>query len=98
MNEADAPEKDTKDPKDEAQEKLALARIPLGRYRHYKGPLYEVFALTIDEATLEQLVHYTSLVHGTSWTRTVKNFTEDVEVDGKKVPRFVYVSPALEGS
>ena len=47
-----------KDPKDEAQEQLEKGRIPLGLYRHYKGPYYKVFALTIDEGTLEQLVHY----------------------------------------
>jgi len=79
------------DPKDDAQEKLKTCGISSGRFQHYKGPQYEVFALTIDEATLEPLVHYKSLVHGTSWTRTVKNFTEKVEVEGRKVPRFVRV-------
>jgi len=59
------------DPKDDAQEKLKTCGISSGRFQHYKGPQYEVFALTIDEATLEPLVHYKSLVHGTSWTRTV---------------------------
>jgi hypothetical protein len=86
-----------KDPKDEAQEKLAKEGIPLGLYRHYKGPSYKVFALSIDEGTLEALVHYHSLAHGTTWTRTVKNFTEEVEADGKKVPRFTHVEPGLGG-
>jgi len=86
-----------KDPKDEAQEKLAAAKIPLGLYRHYKGPSYVAFALTIDEGTLEPLVHYRSLAHGTLWTRTVQNFIEEVDVDGKKVPRFAYVAPGLGG-
>jgi len=83
---------EAEDPKDEAQAKLAAEGIPLGRYQHYKGPEYEAFALTVDEGTLEQLVHYKSLLHGTSWTRTIKNFTEEVEVDGRKVPRFAFVA------
>jgi hypothetical protein len=86
-----------KDVKDEAQEKLAAGGIPLGRYQHYKGPFYDVFGLSIDEVTLEPLVHYRSLAHGTSWTRTVKNFTEDVEVDGKKVQRFKLAVPENAG-
>jgi hypothetical protein len=84
------------DPKDDAQEKLKVEGLSLGLFQHYKGPQYEAFALSIDELTLEPLVHYRSLAHGTSWTRTVKNFIEEVEVDGKKVPRFAKVE-ALGG-
>ncbi|HYX20484.1 MAG TPA: DUF1653 domain-containing protein [Thermoanaerobaculia bacterium] len=85
---------DEKDPKDEAQEKLAAEKFPLGLYRHYKGPSYKAFAVSIDEGTLEPLVHYVSLAHGTTWTRTVKNFTEGVEVrPGVIEPRFSFVVP-----
>lgn len=80
------------DDKDEAQEKLRAKKFPLGIYKHYKGPAYEVTGVSIDESTLAPLVHYTSLSHGTSWTRTLENFTEEVEVDGKKVQRFALVS------
>lgn len=75
------------DDKDAAQETLKSIDCPLGKYRHYKGPLYWVFAKSIDERTLEPLVHYESLVHGTCWTRTIKNFKEKFE----GVLRFEYV-------
>lgn len=86
---APAAQAESKDPKDAAQEKLKAEAIPLGRYKHYKSDsLYEVFALSVDEGTLELLVHYRSIAHGTSWTRTLRNFTEEVEVGDAKMPRF----------
>jgi hypothetical protein len=86
-----------KDPKDAAQDKLKTDGIPLGRYQHYKEPLYDVFALSVDEGTLELLVHYRSLAHGTAWTRTLRNFTEEIEVGDKKVPRFKKVADPAKG-
>ena len=75
------------DDKDAAQKILKFIDCPLGKYQHYKGPFYWVFATSIDEATLAPLVHYESLTHGTCWTRTIDNFTEKVQ----GVPRFKYV-------
>jgi hypothetical protein len=49
-----------------------------------------VTGVSIDEATLAPLVYYTSVSHGTSWTRTMENFVEDVEIGGEKKPRFRY--------
>jgi hypothetical protein len=85
-----------KDEKDLAQDKLgeASARFPLGLYAHYKGPKYLVFALSLDEETLEPLVHYESLAHGTIWTRTLKNFTETVELPEGPTLRFRCLQPA----
>jgi hypothetical protein len=81
-----------KDDKDLAQEKLGALEFPLGRYQHYKGPFYRVFAVSIDEETLEPLVHYESLAHRTSWTRKMSNFTETVALpSGEKKARFQFV-------
>ena len=83
---------ETLDEKDIAQAKLAALSFPLGRYQHYKGPFYRVFAVSIDEETLEPLVHYESLAHGTCWTRKMSNFMETVDLpSGVKKSRFRFV-------
>lgn len=55
-----------------AQEQLAVAAnaVPLGVYKHWKGPLYVVFATSVDEAFCVPLVHYYSIERRTRWTRT----------------------------
>jgi hypothetical protein len=84
------------DLKNRAQEKLAQTLFELGVYRHHKGGLYTAFATSIDEATLQPLVHYYSHVKHTRWTRTLENFTEQVELPDErgKLPRFEYMGPA----
>jgi hypothetical protein len=62
------------DEKDIAQERLAALRLQLGIYRHYRGGLYCVFAVSLDEDTLAPLVHYYSYEKKTRWTRTLVNF------------------------
>jgi hypothetical protein len=77
------------DAKDRAQAILNHSSLkPGGRFRHYKGGEYEIVALALKEDTLEPLVIYKSLEHGTIWARTLKNWNESVEVDGKKMKRF----------
>ena len=72
--------------KDAAQADLSahLEFCAIGEYEHRKGGRYIVFAHTVDEATLQPLVHYYSIAKKTRWTRTFANFVE--LVDGK--PRF----------
>jgi hypothetical protein len=83
---------ETLDEKGAAQVRLAALSFPIGRYQHYKGPFYRVFAVSLDEETLEPLVHYESLTHRTCWTRKMSNFMEVVELpSGEKKPRFVFV-------
>lgn len=53
-------------------------------WRHYKGGEYQVILRSIDEATLQHLVHYRSVERGSVWTRTLANWNE--LVDGR--PRF----------
>ena len=67
-------------------------KIKLGEYRHYKGKEYEVIGIAKHSETLEELVVYQALYGERGlWVRPIKMFLEEVEVDGKKMPRFEYV-------
>jgi hypothetical protein len=80
------------DDKDRAQAKLKECGVKPGQiYRHYKGGLYTVVAVSLEEDTLEPLVAYHSNVKGTTWTRTLENFTEGVEFRGVTHSRFARV-------
>jgi hypothetical protein len=60
------------------------------RYRHYKGGIYEL----VCEATLES-DHTPMIVYkaadGSVWTRPKEVFFEQVNLDGRMVPRFAVV-------
>jgi hypothetical protein len=78
------------DPKDEAQASLRDSGIGRGQiYRHYKGGLYSIVDVAIKEDTLEPLVIYRSNAKGTTWARTLANFTERAPGGGHPpIPRF----------
>jgi hypothetical protein len=65
-----------------------------GLYRHYKGNDYRVLHLARHSETLEPLVVYQALYgdHGI-WVRPAGMWSEIVEVNGQRVPRFAYVGP-----
>ena len=68
--------------------------VILGRYRHYKGKLYEVIGVAHHSETLEELVIYKALyANKTSalWVRPKEMFLEQVVVEGRAVPRFEYL-------
>ena len=66
--------------------------LQLGKYKHYKGKMYEVIGVAKHSETLEDLVVYKKLYDdGEIWVRPLKMFLEDVEVDGIMVPRFEFV-------
>jgi hypothetical protein len=66
-------------------------QIKLGEYEHYKGKRYEVIGLARHSETTEEMVVYRALYGDNDlWVRPLKMFTEDVELNGKKVPRFKY--------
>jgi hypothetical protein len=67
--------------------------LKLGKYRHYKGKEYEAIGVAKHSETLEELVVYRALYdEGQIWVRSLKMFMEEVEIDGKKIPRFEYIS------
>lgn len=69
-----------------------LPSLPLGRYQHHKGALYEVMGVVRHSETLSPLVLYRPLEgDGTLWVRPFDMFTETVERDGQPVPRFQMV-------
>lgn len=69
--------------------------IKTGIYKHSKkGNLYKVHFVAKHSETLEDVVVYEALYeNGTSkfWVRPVSMFEEIVEVNGEKVPRFVFI-------
>lgn len=66
--------------------------IPSGRYEHYKGEQYEVVGIAENRESHEQLVVYRALYGNFGlYVRPLSMFTEQVEVNGKKVPRFRFV-------
>ena len=72
--------------------------LPNGRYQHYKGPFYEVIGVARHSETEEWHVVYRTLYGDFGlWIRPASMFTGSVEVDGRPVPRFRYVGPAVEG-
>ena len=63
--------------------------VKLGKYRHYKGKEYEVIGVAKHSETLEELVVYRALYDERQiWVRPMKMFMEEIEIDGKKIPRF----------
>ena len=66
--------------------------IPLGRYRHYKGKLYEVIGFAVHSETLEDMVIYKALYgEGKTWVRPLVMWNELVDVNGEAVRRFKLV-------
>ncbi len=66
-----------------------LPPAPAGRYRHYKGQDYEVLGVARHSETLEALVVYRPLYNTSGWwVRPHAMFFGEVEVEGRRVPRF----------
>ncbi|MBM4139456.1 MAG: DUF1653 domain-containing protein [Nitrospira sp.] len=60
-----------------------------GRYRHYKGQDYEVLGIARHSETEEELVVYRALYGECGlWVRPLGMFEQQVEIDGRPVPRF----------
>lgn len=60
----------------------------LGPYRHFKGGLYEVLGVARHSETQEELVIYRPLGADQLWVRPLSMFTESIEHEGERVPRF----------
>jgi hypothetical protein len=68
--------------------------VPPGRYRHFKGGLYEVLGVAKHSETDEEFVVYQPLYGaGGLWVRPRAMFLETVTAGGAAVPRFQYLGP-----
>ena len=66
-----------------------LVCTPPGRYRHYKGGLYEVLGTVRHSETLEPMTLYRALYGEEGlWVRPAAMFNGTVVVDGREQPRF----------
>ena len=64
-----------------------------GRYRHYKGGVYEVLGVARHSETLEPLVVYRPLYNASGlWVRPHAMFFGTLEVEGRLVQRFTLES------
>lgn len=71
--------------------------LPLGIYQHYKGKHYEVLAVARHSETLDFYVVYKQLYGDYAiWIRPYAMFTEQVEVEGKQLPRFAFMGNELK--
>ncbi|MBI2436181.1 MAG: DUF1653 domain-containing protein [Candidatus Magasanikbacteria bacterium] len=65
-----------------------------GIYRHYTGKEYQVLCTAKHSETLEDFVVYKTLYPNEIsdiWVRPLEMFCEEVEIDGKKIPRFKFI-------
>ncbi len=71
--------------------------IKLGKYEHFKGMIVEVIGIALHSETMEEMVVYIhpDSVKGkhanTMWVRPKKMFLENVNKDGKEIPRFKFM-------
>ncbi|WP_293660551.1 DUF1653 domain-containing protein [Rhodoferax sp. OV413] len=66
-----------------------LIITPPGRYRHYKGGLYQVLDTVRHSETCEPMTLYRALYGEQGlWVRPAAMFLETVVIDGLEQPRF----------
>ena len=66
--------------------------LKIGKYRHFKGGMYEVIGIAKHSETLEELVVYRALYgEGDIWVRPLSMWNETVCHEGKIVQRFTYI-------
>lgn len=60
-----------------------------GKYRHFKGKLYQVIGLALDSETMKRMVVYRALYGDHEmYVRPLSMWNEIVEKNNQKVPRF----------
>ena len=63
-----------------------------GKYRHFKGKEYRLIGIAKHSETMEPMVVYRALYGERGlWVRPAAMWTETVERDGKRQPRFTYL-------
>lgn len=74
-----------------------MSKLSCGKYQHYKGNFYEVLGTVRHSETLEELVLYKALYDSPEfgkdqlWVRPVEMFCEEINLNGKKMPRFKFI-------
>jgi hypothetical protein len=74
-----------------------MEKIKIGKYQHYKGKFYNVIGVARHSETLEKLVVYIALYKSEEfgenalWVRPLSLFTEEIEINDKKIPRFNFI-------
>ena len=82
-----------------SREAPTLAKTPPapGLYRHFKGGEYELLSVARHSETEELLAVYKSVAdRDTIWVRPLEMFTELVEHEDAKLPRFALVSGSFK--
>jgi hypothetical protein len=70
-----------------------LIVTPPGKYRHYKGNLYEVLDTVRHSESLESMTLYRALYGERGlWVRPAAMFAEEVVIDGVRMARFAKVA------
>lgn len=79
---------------------MVTKKIKLGKYKHFKGHLYNVIGVAkhSEDPKKEFVVYEYTDKDGKMqlWIRPKEMFLEEVEVGGKKVPRFKYIGKILQ--
>ena len=66
--------------------------IKPGKYRHFKGNLYQVIGTALHSETMESMVVYRALYsEGGLWVRPAAMWNEIVEKETYHGPRFQYI-------
>ena len=66
--------------------------LKIGRYRHYKGNVYQVMGVAKHSEDETELVVYKPLYGDQRlWVRPLSMFIETVQVNGESKPRFEYI-------
>lgn len=73
------------------------AQRPIGKYRHFKGGMYEVIAFANHTERDERVVVYKSLDNNNVWVRPESIFFEKVKYQGKVIRRFEFVEEIDKG-
>lgn len=72
-----------------------MSDIKLGKYRHYKGHICQVFGVAkhSEDPSIELVIysHPDDLGIDQLWARPIEMFKEEVEKDNYKGPRFQYL-------
>ena len=71
---------------------IDINEVQLGKYRHFKGHLYELIEVAHHSESQEPVAVYRALYgdHGL-WVRPLEMFLETIERDGAEIQRFQHI-------